>query len=508
MIGYIPKEQRKTILFLGDDLRLPSGIGRISREIVVNTAHKYNYFCVGGAQQHPEQGKFLDLSQSINDEIKISDASVRIFPVNGYGDPGLIRSILANEKIDGILFFTDPRYWIWLFNMEHEIRSRGIPLMYYAIWDDLPYPHWNREFYASCDLIMGISKQSHNLHKVVLGKGNYTDLDSVMDTTNLKEPYESYDFAPNVVKTAYVPHGMDTRFFHQIQPNTEEFNKMTEYRKVIFGNDNDRFNFVIMYNSRNIRRKQTSDIILAFKTFCDGLTKDEADQCVLLLHTNPIDDNGTNLIEVAKHVAPNYNVRFTKGIVSMEELNYMYNIADCTISIGSNEGWGLSSTESVLAGTPVINNVTGGLQDQVRFEDETGAWISFNTEFGSNHNGRYKKHGPWAKPVFPASRSIQGSPVTPYIFDDRCDFEHVAAAIKYWHNMPTDFRKTYGKMGSDWMQSEEARMTSLQMCESISKHMDEVLHNPVVRRRYEFINTSKLNRVSEKPMGICLNEKV
>ena len=502
--GYIPKEQRKTILFLGDDLRLPSGIGRITREIIVNTAHRYNYLCIGGSQQHPDKGKVFDLSASINEEMKIPDASVRVIPVDGYGDQQLVRNIINSEKIDGIFFFTDPRYWIWLFEMEHELRIKGIPLMYYAIWDDVPFPYWNRSFYASCDLIMGISKQSNNIHQVVLGKGNFIDLDKE-DTTGLTTPYENYEYAPKQVRTAYVPHGMDTKFFFQILADSDEYIKCLEYKTRVLG-DTD-YKFVLFYNSRNIRRKQTSDIILAFKTFCDGLPVGEADKCVLLLHTQPIDENGTNLFEVAATLAPNCNIRFTQGIVSMQELNYMYNFADCTISIGSNEGWGLSSTESVLAGTPIINNVTGGLQDQMRFEDSNGNWIEFDKNFASNHNGRYKKHGPWAAPVFPSNRSIQGSVQTPYIFDDRCNFEDVAAAIKYWYNMPIDFRKTYGQLGAEWMKSSEAKMTTLYMCSSMIKHMDTTLDAAAPRKKYDFINASNISRERNKPTGICLNEK-
>ena len=57
------------------------------------------------------------------------------------------------------MHFTDPRFWIWLYNMEHEIRQ-NIPIMYYNIWDDWPAPHYNEFFYESSDLIMNISKQT------------------------------------------------------------------------------------------------------------------------------------------------------------------------------------------------------------------------------------------------------------------------------------------------------------------------------------------------------------
>ena len=33
--GYIKKEDRKTILFLADDMRLPSGIGTMTKELII-----------------------------------------------------------------------------------------------------------------------------------------------------------------------------------------------------------------------------------------------------------------------------------------------------------------------------------------------------------------------------------------------------------------------------------------------------------------------------------------
>jgi hypothetical protein len=83
------------------------------------------------------------------------------------------------EKIDAIMIFTDPRFFVWLFEMEDELRSK-VPIFYYNIWDDLPYPMWNRSYYASCDLLMGISKQTVNLNKQVLGEGNYIDFESLV----------------------------------------------------------------------------------------------------------------------------------------------------------------------------------------------------------------------------------------------------------------------------------------------------------------------------------------
>ena len=63
--GYIPKEERKKILLLCDDIRLHSGIATMAKEIVLNTAHHFNWINLGAAIKHPEIGKAFDLSQQI-----------------------------------------------------------------------------------------------------------------------------------------------------------------------------------------------------------------------------------------------------------------------------------------------------------------------------------------------------------------------------------------------------------------------------------------------------------
>jgi hypothetical protein len=43
------KPKKKKILLLADDFRLPSGIGTISREIIFNTVHHYDWVQLGGS---------------------------------------------------------------------------------------------------------------------------------------------------------------------------------------------------------------------------------------------------------------------------------------------------------------------------------------------------------------------------------------------------------------------------------------------------------------------------
>ena len=165
----LEKSKKKKILLLADDLRLPSGIGTISKEIVLNTVSEFDWIQLGAALNHPDKGKAFDVSEEVKKESGVDDADVKIIANDGYGDRNILFNILQHEKPDAIFHFTDPRYWDWLYEIEHDIKTVfNIPIIYYSIWDDLPYPMWNAPFYGSCDLIMGISKQSDNIHREVL----------------------------------------------------------------------------------------------------------------------------------------------------------------------------------------------------------------------------------------------------------------------------------------------------------------------------------------------------
>lgn len=461
---------KKTILLLSDDLRLHSGIGTMSREFVIQTASEFNWFQLGAAIKHPDQGKIIDVSADVNLEAGITDADVKVMPWSGYGDPVILRKLLAEIKPAAILHFTDPRFWQWLYDMEHEIRQI-CPIIYYAIWDDLPYPHYNALSYASCDMIMGISKQSDNIHKRVLEGFNayVVDLD--------KGETPSYESDKQPVLTSYVPHGINSKYFFPIdlEKGHEDYEEYESFKeKLGIGS---KYKFVVFWNNRNIRRKQPGDLLLAFKTFCDTLTEEQRKETVLLLHTQPRDENGTDLIALRETLLPvdKYNVLFSDKKLSTRELNFLYNIASVTVNIASNEGFGLSGAESIMAGTPIINNVTGGLQDQCRFEDEGGNWITFNEDFATNHTGKFVKHGAWCTPVFPTNRSLQGSLPTPYIFDDRCSYEDVAKMLTYWYLLSEDLRREAGLKGREWALSQESGLSAKVMGERFIKNINYLL---------------------------------
>ena len=463
--GYIPQAQRKKILFLCDDIRMTSGIATMAREIVVGTSHHYNWAHVASAIKHPEEGKRIDISADTNKWNGIEDAYIMAYPISGYGTPELLRNLIKFEKPDAIMFFTDPRYWIWLFQVENEFRKQ-IPFIYLNIWDDLPAPLYNEPYYESCDTLLAISKQTENINRIVLG-----------------------DKAKDKV-IGYVPHGINESLFFPIDENHSEFSRLQEMKKRAFGNKD--YEFVVFFDARNIRRKCTSDLIVAFELFVQSLPEEKRNKVALLLHTQPIDDNGTDLYAVRDLiVSDNTNILFSPDRISSQDLNLIFNLTDVTVLPSSNEGWGLSLTEAMMCGKMIIANVTGGMQDQMRFEDENGEWIKFSSDFCSNHFGTFKKCGDWAIPVFPSNSSLVGSPPTPYIWDDRLDFRDLAKAIQTVYELSPEERNRRGKLAREWVTSDESMMSARWMCKNIIKYIDQTFETWKPRKKFEFIKVTE-----------------
>ena len=437
---------KKKILLLSDDLRMSSGIATMSKELVFGTLDKFHWVQLGAAVQHPDKGKEIDLGEDARRISGISDASVKIIPWTGYGDANILRELLVRHQPDAILHFTDPRYWRWLYEMEAEIRQ-NIPILFYHIWDDLPDPDYNRDYYESCDWLGCISRQTYGIVKRV------GSIDS--DTIKTLEDWQ----------VSYVPHGIDPDKFKPMQVPDE-------FRKNVLGDKE--YKFVLFWMNRNIRRKQPSDVIWAFKKFRDELPEEDKDKVCLIMHTAPVDNNGTDLFAVADKIAPGCDIKFSTDRIDQSQLNMYYNLADCTINIAGNEGFGLVTAESVMAGTPIIVSVTGGLQDQCGFRFKKGQKLLTHKDYeeiGSLHNWREWEdkvmHGEWVKPVWPRVQTMVGSVPTPYIIDDKVDVEEVALAIRYWFDKNETERMEAGQKGRKMFLGEMG-LNSKNMCKQLS----------------------------------------
>ena len=409
----------------------------------------------------------------------IEDASVFMYCVDGYGTTQEIHNIINMEKPDAVMLFTDPRYFMHIFNMEDQIR-KICPIAYLNIWDDYPAPRYNQPFYEACDLLMGISKQTVNINKLVLAD---------CDNTN------------RVFK--YIPHGLDHTHYFPINKDHEQYDEFVKFKKEnLFKNKE--VDFTMFFNSRNIRRKAIPDTMMAFRCFLDSLPIEKAKKCRFVLHTEISTDHGTDLGVVREYLfEEKYRecIIFSHDKLDRKQLNFLYNAGDVQVLCTSNEGWGLTLTEAMLSGTPIIANTTGGMQDQMRFIDEDGKWFTPSPEIPSNHRGTYKEHGEWAFPVYPTSRSIQGSPPTPYIYDDRASFEDITERITEVYNLSNEERKSKGLKGREWCLSEEAGFYAEKQGERVIEAFEELFKIWKPREDFELIDVNEVK-------GKFLNHKI
>jgi glycosyltransferase involved in cell wall biosynthesis len=455
---------KKKILLLSDDLRMTSGIANVSKQLVLGTVDKYDWVQLGAAIKHPDAGKVFDLNDNVREITKVADASVKIYPSDGYGNPDIIRQLLMIEQPDAILHFTDPRYWIWLYEIEHEIRQ-SVPLFFYHIWDDLPDPKYNRDYYESCDWIGTISKQTYGITKRVWGWDK-----------------EKHWTKPADWQVSYVPHGINSDLYKPVDVPED-------FKKSVLGDKE--YDFILYWNNRNIRRKQPMDAMLAFDEFRKALAPEHRDKVCMVMHTEPVQEHGTDLPTFSEHCMPDSDVIFLPNKYTEEQLNYLYNMADVTINVASNEGFGLATAESVMAGTPIIVTVTGGLQDQCGFREKgSGKLLTAEdyVEIGSLHD-KYRKEGvvwgDWVKPIWPV-RSTTGSVPTPYIFDDRVDFIDIAPLIMDFYKMGREERKAVGLKGRKHFLG-EGKLSLEAMCDSLVEGMEGAFANWKPKEKFKVI---------------------
>jgi glycosyltransferase involved in cell wall biosynthesis len=275
-----------------------------------------------------------------------------------------------------------------------------------------------------------------------------------------------------------VPHGVNPKTFKPLDNISEKI-----YKSISGGKT---YDFILFYNNRNMRRKMTGDVMMSYKMFCDTLPKEDAKKCLLLMHTRAVDEIGTDLITMKKHLCFDYDVKITSdNMIEQYQLNELYNISDCTINIAHSEGFGLSTAESLMAGTPIIVTVTGGLQDQCEIVDPTGVVYDPNDYIRLETLSKYNKflrYGEWCKPVWPSATNVSGSITTPYIYEDRVNDKDVVAAIKSMYKMTREERKRIGMSGRTWMMKQ---FSSEIMCGKLMDGIDNTLEIFQPRKKFE-----------------------
>jgi len=375
--------EKKIKIFTISDMPLsPSGVGIQTKNVIESLLKtgKFQVITFGGAIKHPKY-----------DPIKTEEWGDDwvIFPVDGFGNPDMVRSVIRNHRPDLLWFMTDPRFFGWLWEIEDEIRSQ-IPMVYYHVWDNFPAPMYNAKFYNSTDVICAISKVTHAIVEEV---------------------------APEV-ESYYIPHAVDSEVFKPLGRIAAE-----NLRKNQLEDSKDKF--VFFWNNRNARRKQSGTLLYWFKEFLERVGEDKA---TLIMHTEPKDPNGQDLEHIAKELNMHENgqVFFSKEKYPPNVLAEIYNMVDCTINISDAEGFGLATLESLSCGTPIIVNMTGGLQEQVTDGEN---WFGIGLE--------------------PVSKAVIGSQDIPYIYEDRLNKEEFIDALTTMLETSEEDRDKMGEAGRD-----------------------------------------------------------
>lgn len=375
-------DKKIKILTISDMPLLPSGVASQTKYFIEGLLKtgRYKVVSLGGAIKHQNYQPIK--TQEFGDDFVI-------YPVNDFGDANIVRSVIRSEKPDILWFMTDPRFYGWLWQIANEIRPI-IPMVYYHVWDNYPYPKFNKVFYDSNDVIAAISKVTYDIVKTV---------------------------SPEV-ESCYIPHAISPDFFFPMSKEEVMTARRSQFPKI---KDD---TMIVFWNSRNARRKQSGAVIWWFKEFLEKVGKDKA---MLLMHTNPKDPNGPDLEAIVKECGlTSGEVMFSTQAVAPDLLRLMYNMADVTVSASDAEGFGLSTLESLNCGTPIIVPRTGGLQEQVT--------DGVNT-FGVM--------------IEPATQYIIGSQEVPYIYEDKISGKDFIDALIKMSNMTREQRKELGSLGRE-----------------------------------------------------------
>ncbi len=378
---------KKKIVWISDHPFIPSGMGTQSRWLIneLIATGKYSFFCIGGSKAFK------------NNPPVVFNEDLTVYNTEGFGNKTILREVMLRHNPDAVVLFSDPRVFTWLFEIEDEIHTM-CPIAYNHVWDNDPVPEFNKVIYDSVDRINCISYLTYKMVSKICNE-----------------------------KAHYIPHAIPPKVFFPLSP--EEIVKAKERT---LGSRKD--HFVVSFVNRNIPRKQAPSTMEAFKLFLDDLEKKYGHRkALLLMHTDPLDEDGPNLYPVLTHLGLQANVILSTTALEFPDMNALFNISDVVINVARNEGFGLTTLESMMTATPIIVLKTGGLTRQVE-DPDTDETFGIGLE--------------------PEVRSLFSSNAAPYMYEDFVSRETVAKAMMTMYEWGPDKRAEVGKLALEYAKQE------------------------------------------------------
>ena len=377
---------KKKILIISDHALSPTGVGVQTKYLVEGLLKigEYEILQLGAAIKH----------QNYN-TVKVCE-DFYIKPIDGFGNSNLLRSVLINEQPDALIIFSDPRFFEWLFKMEEEIHQ-FCPILWWHVWDNLPTPDFNEWMYDSIDKINCISYLTYTI-------------------VNKYKP----------LKSSFIPHTFPKDIFKEIKKDIIKKEKIR-----ILGKKR-KDNLVYLWMNRNCKRKRPADLLLSWSIFTKKLNELK-NNVTLLIHSNPNDNAGCNLIEIAKKLNILDTISFSTETLSDESINLLHNISDVCVNISFNEGFGLTTLQSMQVGNPIIAVKTGGLYRQViNFKDKTENGIAVDID----------------------CKTLSGNQDCHYIFEDYASCDNIANAFLKYYNFSKIEKEILSKKSKKYVQDE------------------------------------------------------
>jgi len=302
------------ILYVSDDIRLPTGYGRLGYKWCSYLRDQGHEVTILGSYLTPQPFRPTTFE------------GLTIWPSREYGSVAEVRYMLDNVKPDVVLVNADPRFFDPLFSIDNEIR-RECPLVFYHLWDDEPFPRFNVPKYKCCDRIIAGSKFVYDM------------LSAEKDFHELPE----LDF---------VPIGIDEDVYKPLP-----FEERERFRKEFMHLTGNAFNpdFVVGFVGRFGGRKRLIDMMKYFAKFAKGKS-----DVLMLMHTTLQDEGG--MIDYVKNSLFRDDPIIISALQNQKDsfINQLYNFFDVNLNLAFAEGFGMPLLEGLFAGTAGVSPANKG----------------------------------------------------------------------------------------------------------------------------------------------------